>query len=160
MDCNDDSKNSDLPEAFNAASAGGKSMELKRLKEALSKAIIGQREVVDRLTSRMLAGPTEAGKTDATLKAMAKAGQKVTVVHAEDFKNGAMDLSAGRVFYIDEIHRKSEEEISDAIDAFMGRPNRKQRGEIAAQEFRDGAADKVFCMKPLRYKRGFYSLTF
>ncbi|TAL32389.1 MAG: hypothetical protein EPN97_10000 [Alphaproteobacteria bacterium] len=167
MDFSDGSNNSDLPEAFNDASSVER---LERLKEALSKAVLGQQEVVDRLASTLLTAPKGAGKTEATLKAMAKAGEKVTVVTPEDFKNGAMDPAAGRVFFIDEFHLKSDQEIQDAIDVFMGRPTRgqlgekatdadlpgrKQLGEMAAQQFRDGTVNAVTCMKPLRLKPGF-----
>lgn len=154
---NNGSDDDTLPESFNGASSSDKDAKLERLKESLSKAVLGQQEVVDRLVSTLLTVPEGAGKTDATLKAMAKAGEKVTVVNPEDFKNGAMDLAAGRVFFIDEIHLKSDQEIQDAIDAFMGRPTRGQLGEKAAEACRNGTETPVICMKPLRYKRGFAS---
>ena len=157
MNFTDGDENIDPQQSFNSASAGGKGMELERLKEALRKAVLGQQEAVDRIASTVLTGPTGAGKTDATLKAMAKAGKKVTVVNPEDFKNGAMDLAAGRIFTIDEIHLKSDQEIQDAIDVFMGRPTRGQLGEMAAEACRSGTESPVTCMKPLRYKRGFLS---
>lgn len=155
MDFNDRSKDSDLPETFNDASSAGDDARLKRLKEAFSKAVLGQQEVVDRIASTLLTAPKGAGKTEATLKAMAMAGEKVTVMTPEDFKNGAMEPAAGRVFFIDEINRKSEQEIEDAIDVFMGRPTRQQRGDMAAEVCRNGMETPVTCMKPLRLKAGF-----
>ena len=149
---------SDPKKRFNAAALDD--AKLESLKEHLRKAVLGQQEVVDRIASTLLTAPKGTGKTDATLKAMAKSGQKVTVVNAEDFKNGAIDPEKGRVFYIDEIHLKSDQEIQDAIDVFMGRPTRGQLGEKAAEACSNGTETPVICMKPLRYKRGFYSLTF
>ena len=160
MDFNDSSKKGDLPEAFNGASSGDKDAKLARLKEALSKAVLGQQEVVDRIASTLLTAPAGTGKTEATLKAMARAGGKVTVVNAEDFKNGAMDPEKGRVFFIDEIHLKNDQEIQDAIVVFLGRPTRRQLGDMAAEVCRNGTENPVPCMKPLRLKTGFCSLTF
>lgn len=155
MDFNDRSKDSDLPETFNDASSAGDDARLERLKEALSKTVLGQQEVVDRIASTLLTAPIGAGKTDATLKAMARTGEKVTVVNLEDFKNGAMDVEKGRVFFIEEINRKSEQEIEDAVDVFLGRPTRQQRGEMAAEVCRNGMETPVTCMKPLRFRAGF-----
>jgi Holliday junction resolvasome RuvABC ATP-dependent DNA helicase subunit len=160
MDFSDGSNDDDLPQAFNDASGGDKDEQLERLKEALRKQVLGQQEVVDHIASTLLTAPKGTGKTEFALRESVIAGQKVMVVKAEDFKNGAMDQAAGRVFYIDEIHRKSAQEIQDAIDAFMGRPTRQQCGDMAADACRNGTENPVICMKPLRLRRDFSVLTF
>ncbi|MEZ0225419.1 MAG: hypothetical protein ACAH83_12760 [Alphaproteobacteria bacterium] len=140
-----------LSGAFNGAAPDGAALE--SLKESLRKAVFGQQDVIDRLASSafktrsgastILIGPKGAGKTSVSLDA---------------FKRGTM-AQPGTIIILDEIHSMDQQALHDAINAALG-PTREEQGEMAAEEFRNGAANSVTCMKPLRYKRGFFSLTF
>ena len=140
-----------LSGAFNGAAPDGAALE--SLKESLRKAVFGQQDVIDRLASSafktrsgastILIGPKGAGKTSVSLDA---------------FKRGTM-AQPGTIIILDEIHSMDQQALHDAInfnDAMKG----AQLGEMVADACRNGTESPVTCMKPLRYKRGFYSLTF
>lgn len=167
MDSTDDPESASLPDAVRAiASYLPKDASPENLEEALRKAVISQQQASDKIrqweveevssllkkrrnSSVAFTGLPGAGKTAIFEGIAAKMQQEKE-----------QEQERRVVMILDEIHGMGEAAFFDAMDAAQGRPTRRQLGEMAAEVCRKGTTTPVACMKPLRYKRGFYSLTF
>jgi ATP-dependent Clp protease ATP-binding subunit ClpA len=135
---------------------------LEKLSDALKQKVFGQDEAISKILSNivpknntkraslLLTGSPGVGKTE-----LAKRLSKQ--MRSDGLRVGGGDVS---IIVIDEPHKMTAEEFSDAFAKATGQPTRAQVGEMAARACHEGTTQAITPMKQLHIKRGFASVQY
>ncbi len=128
---------------------------LEELKKKMNEQIVGQEDVVRHILARAFPKNNSGKKPLIPLFGPAGVGKSQAMKGIIDSMMANGNRAGNGIVFIDEPHKMSAGELSDALAIAMGQPTRKQVGEMAAQACRNGTPGDMVRMKPLRLKRGF-----